>query len=182
MGVGKSTTAQQLAHDMGWNYVDLDAAVEKLNSSTINELTERFGLSTIRKLEAEALRGIADGQYQIIALGAGSLMNPESVDIIRRSGILVYLEAPEDTLLKRMVEDPAKDRPLLGALVADHRNNLNDPVAKAKVFERIKELLEQRLATYEKAEIEIKTEHKNIRAVAKELETTLNQKYFKASA
>ena len=182
MAVGKSTTAEQLAHDMGWNFVDLDAAVERINKSTINELTERFGLSTIRKLEAEALRGIALGKNQVIALGAGTLMNPTSEEIIRTSGILVYLRAKTETLLQRMVFDHSKERPLLGALVDDHRKSSQDESTEAKLTERIEELLEQRIPTYEKADIEIETEGKGIKAVAQEIEKKLAEKSFKASA
>jgi len=182
MAVGKSTTAEQLAHDMGWNFVDLDAAVERINKSTINELTERFGLSTIRKFEAEALRGIALGKNQVIALGAGTLMNPTSEEIIRTSGILVYLRAKTETLLQRMVFDHSKERPLLGALVDDHRKSSQDESTEAKLTERIEELLEQRIPTYEKADIEIETEGKGIKAVAQEIEKKLAEKSFKASA
>lgn len=182
MAVGKSTTAEQLAHDLGWNFVDLDAAVEKINKSTIIELTERFGLSTIRKLEAEALRGIAQNENQVIALGAGTLMNPASEEVIRDSGVLVYLRAETKTLLQRLVKDHSKERPLLGALVDDHRKSSQDESTETKLVERIEGLLEQRTPTYEKADLQIETENKDIRAVAREIEKCINEKSLKASA
>jgi shikimate kinase len=182
MGVGKSTTAQQLAHDLGLNFVDLDATVEKINKSSINELTERFGLSTLRKLEAEALRGTSESKNQVIALGAGTLMNPESEEIVRHSGISIYLEAPEETLLQRIVSDQSKKRPLIGLLIEDHRNDLNNQEAKAKAVERIRELLEQRIPTYKKADFEIETENKEIRVVCQEIEALINKDVAKASA
>jgi shikimate kinase len=182
MAVGKSTTSNQLAHDMGWNFVDLDAAVERMNKSTITDLTERFGLSTIRKLEAEVLRGIALGKNQVVALGAGTLMNPTSEEIVRESGILVYLRAETETLLQRMVNDHSKERPLLGALVDDHRKSSQDESTEAKLRERIEELLEQRIPTYEKADLEIETEGKDVKAVAQEIEKKLTEKSLKASA
>jgi len=182
MGVGKSTIARQLAHDLGWNDVDLDAAVERLNKSSIVALTERYGLSTLRKLEAEALRGITEAKNQVIALGAGTLLNPGSEDIVRRTGILIYLEAPEETLLHRIVSDQTKQRPLIGLLVNDHRKDINNQEAKAKVIERMKELLEQRIPTYKKADIEIKTENKEVRNISLELQSLIDKNYSKASA
>ena len=87
-------------------------------------------------------------------------MSSENADIVRRSGVIVYLEAPEETLLQRMVSDRTNRSPLIGYLVEDHRNNQSDMATKAKAIARIKDLLEQRLATYKIADIEIGTKIK----------------------
>jgi shikimate kinase len=171
MGVGKSTVARDLAKYLVWNFVDLDQEVETFAHRNINEITVNDGLEAVRKLEQKALENIADHKNQVIALGAGTLLSPENMKLVKSSGILIYLSAEISTLIKRLTEDLSKERPIFGQYVSAFQNH--EPHSQKILRDHISELLRERLPTYVKADFKIDTDEKSVRAITIETSTRL---------
>ena len=151
LAAGKSTVGQQLARALEMPFYDLDAHVEARLGKTIERILREEGEAFYRAVEAEILRELSLLPYAVVALGAGTLSNPASRDVIRKSGILIWLQATPETLWNRAVE---ADR--LARLYHPTVDLENLPSA-ATLRERLVHLLEAREPLYREADVTVET-------------------------
>lgn len=112
MGAGKSAVGKRLADKLRFNFFDLDKLIEQKFGMAVTLLFEEYGEDHFRKLERECLQMLANENKDFIcALGGGALMNGDCLNIIKNSGILVYLNVKESILISRL-KNKTK-RPLL---------------------------------------------------------------------
>ncbi len=111
MGAGKSTVGALVADRLEIPFVDTDAMVEEETAMRIPALWVVDGGVTFRRIEAAAVATVADGPGpRVVAAGGGAVLDPTSVDHMRRSGLVVWLEADPAELATRV---NAEGRPLL---------------------------------------------------------------------
>jgi len=77
----------------------------------ISEIFSTHSEDKFREAETEALRNLSPDQGTIIVTGGGIVLREENVDLLKRFGVVVWLEADEKTLFKRASR--TGDRPLL---------------------------------------------------------------------
>ena len=124
-GSGKSTLARTLAVRKGMPLVDLDAEIVKAAGKPIAEIFAASGEGAFRALEKEILRRVASGRGQVVALGGGALLDPESRALAESTGRVVLLECDEEELVRRV--SASRERPLLaGDAAARLRRLLSD--------------------------------------------------------
>jgi shikimate kinase len=111
MGAGKTSVGEALAKELGCAFLDLDGAIEKTSQMTVNEIFEARGEPYFRRLEKAALKGFAAAPSQVVATGGGIVLDPENVNLMRSTGIVVYLKVPFEDLWSRIQHKT--DRPLL---------------------------------------------------------------------
>jgi shikimate kinase len=111
MGSGKSSTGRALARKTGWPRFDTDESVSQGFGRDIAEIFSEFGEEKFRDAETEALRELSGVAPSIIVTGGGIVLRPENVELLRRLGTLVHLEADEETLFQRVSRRTT--RPLL---------------------------------------------------------------------
>ena len=121
-GSGKSTFGRRLAAEKDMPLVDLDDEIERRDGRKISEIFAQEGEVTFRRLEKEELRRVSGTPGQIVALGGGALLDPESRRIAEDTGRVVFLECPEQELLRRVASSQA--RPLLSGNAADRLRKL----------------------------------------------------------
>jgi shikimate kinase len=113
MGSGKSTIGPLLAAELGWNFVDLDAEIERRSGLTIPQIFTERGESAFRKEETAALVAALGHARTVIALGGGApetLANRLLLEQTPATAV-VYLAAPFATLAARCSAQPANLRP-----------------------------------------------------------------------
>ena len=110
-GSGKSTYGKILAEQKGMPFVDLDAEIERTKGRKISEIFATDGEKAFRNFEKEQLRSVAAKKGQVVALGGGALLDPESRHIAETTGRVIFIDCPEDELLRRVKLSAA--RPLL---------------------------------------------------------------------
>jgi shikimate kinase len=140
MGTGKTAVAKLLAEKTGMIYLSTDAMIEERENMPISGIFREKGEKYFRQKEKEVIAEAADGDNQVIDAGGGVVINDDNMEVLRRNGIIVCLWASEDVIYERIRH--YTHRPLL---------NVKDPVLK------IKELLAERRALYEKADHHIDT-------------------------
>ena len=113
MGAGKSAVGSCLEKRTGVIQFDTDAIVASKFGISIPEIFSKYGEERFRDAETEALRGIAVDQPAIIVTGGGIVLREENVDLLKRLGIVVWLDANEEILFERAVRKG--NRPLLEA-------------------------------------------------------------------
>ncbi|MGK5085649.1 shikimate kinase [Bdellovibrionota bacterium FG-1] len=147
MGSGKSSIGAILARKLGWEFVDTDHLIESEAGLSIPKIFQTYGEGFFRELERKIIFQVGGRLKTVIALGGGALMNPEALDIIEKSGLLIYLSATVETLHER-VRPRAANRPLFAGLDAE---------GQAK---KIQALLEARTPIYNRARIQVETDRK----------------------
>ena len=110
MGSGKTTVGRRLAEALGIEFHDTDAAVEEAAGCSIPELWERRGEDEFRRLEHEAVARVA-GRRAVVATGGGVVLREDNVAEMRRTGQVVWLDAPSEVLAQRV--GSGAGRPLL---------------------------------------------------------------------
>ena len=131
-GSGKTTVGRSLALALEMHFHDLDAEIEARSGQTVQELFASQGEAGFRVMErAELQRILLEQAGGVIALGGGTLLDPQNRALIEARGPVLLLSAPAEVLAARLQADP-RPRPLLaGDLTA-----------------RLAELLERRAAHY----------------------------------
>lgn len=107
-GSGKSTVARSLGNKLGKKVIDLDHYIELQSLMFIDEIFEKHGEKTFRKLETEALKNVID-EHAIIACGGGIILDKHNKKWM--NGPVFYLDARLETIKNRLKND--YQRPLL---------------------------------------------------------------------
>lgn len=159
-GSGKSTIGPLLANSLGYEFVDLDKAIEQAAGKSINRIFSEDGETSFRALELQSIEALASRQELVVSLGGGVLENDRCLDIIRTHGTLVYLKSSPEILALRLQHKT--DRPLMKA--DDGRR-----LMKEEILARITTMLGKREPRYLKADIVIVTDSKKIGVTVEEL-------------
>lgn len=154
MGTGKSSVGRALARRLNRKFIELDALIEKDAGKSIPEIFKHGGEIGFRELEIQTIKNIESEKNVVVACGGGVVLNKINIDRLKEGGVVIYLTAAPNIILKRTSRDPLA-RPLL---------NVEDPVS------RIKELLKFRKPLYQRAaDITINTTGLNIESVVREI-------------
>ncbi|MDQ4043383.1 MAG: shikimate kinase [Actinomycetota bacterium] len=116
MGSGKSTVGRIVAEELGWEFVDLDAAVAERAGLSIPEIFEYSGEPHFRNLERLALLDALDGPPErVVACGGGVVIDPRNRARLQEVPT-VFLWEDADVLYRR-TRGPG--RPLRGTSFED---------------------------------------------------------------
>lgn len=111
MGCGKSRKGKELASKLHWQFIDLDAEIERRVGMTINSYFEQHGEQAFRKLEAECLRQLSDTDNVVVATGGGVPCFENNMDWMNATGTTVYLKMSPEALVSRLAN--RQKRPLI---------------------------------------------------------------------
>jgi shikimate kinase len=111
MGAGKSSVGRCLHRRTGLALHDTDEIVAANFGMPISEIFPKFGEQRFRQAETEALRSLPTTEQPIIVTGGGIVLRNENVEILKRLGVIVWLDGDEETLFARVCRK--KNRPLL---------------------------------------------------------------------
>jgi shikimate kinase len=102
-GAGKSTIAKEMGLLLDIPVFDLDAIIAS-KYGNIERLIAREGESVFRDIERRSLEEllVQDQKDYILALGGGTILEPECLRVIRDNTVCVYLETPYDIVLERI--------------------------------------------------------------------------------
>lgn len=121
-GSGKSTFGRELAARKGMPFVDLDDEIERRDGRRIADIFAQDGEAAFREMERSELRRVSALPGQVVALGGGALLDSGSRRLAEETGRVVFIECPEDELIRRVARSQA--RPLLAGDAATRLRNL----------------------------------------------------------
>ena len=122
MGVGKTTIGRQLAKLLDYEFVDSDHEIEAKSGATVAWIFDVEGEAGFRQREAAMIDELTQRTRVVLATGGGAVISPTNREALKQRGIVVYLKANVNELLKRTAHD--KNRPLLQT--ADPKQKLNE--------------------------------------------------------
>lgn len=114
MGVGKSHWGVRLADRLGYSFVDLDEKISAAAAGrTVSEIFDQEGEEFFRQLESDTLQVIVhESPRFVMACGGGTPCFLNNLDLMRRSGLVIWLRADATELLPRLLGGK-ESRPLI---------------------------------------------------------------------
>lgn len=158
MASGKTLSSQELAKRLGRERVSTDEIITEREGRTIREIFAQSGEPYFRQLEKKLVEEISRRRDLVIDCGGGIVMNEESLNALKASGIVFFLEASPEAIYRRT--KGMKNRPLL---------NVDNPL------EKIKELLALRDPHYRKAHHVVDSNSDNIGKVVDDILNILSK-------
>ena len=155
IGSGKSTVGSLLADRLNYKYIDLDIVIEELTKIPLLEIFLKYGENYFRGIEKEVIQEIVNLNNAVISNGAGTLLDPENIYLIKRNGILIYLRCEPSEIWKRIKK--TSKAVLLHYPDEPGDLKLNDEDA----YLRIESILKIRETGYLMADIVIDTKNRN---------------------
>ena len=132
MGSGKTTIGQRVAHMLGLEFLDCDHELEARTGASIALIFDVEGEAGFRDRETRILEELTARRGILLATGGGVVLRQRNREILRRSGLVVYLSTSVAQQIKRLRRDCS--RPLIQT--SDRR-------------ERLMQLAEERNPLYE---------------------------------
>jgi len=111
MGSGKTTIGQRLAKKLNLEFLDNDHELQKQTGASVNLIFDLEGEEGFRKRETAMLRKLTARNGVLLATGGGTVLAQENRELLRNTGIVVYLRTTVNQQIKRLARD--KSRPLL---------------------------------------------------------------------
>jgi len=141
MGCGKSYIGQVLAQELGYDFVDLDAAIESAEGKKIIEIFDMKGEAEFRIIESAMLKKIFK-ENTVISTGGGTPCFADNLEWMKSNGLTVFLNPSIDIISERLKAEKSQ-RPLIAFVPDDELKN------------HIYKLYLQRLPYYEAADLSI---------------------------
>lgn len=99
---GKTTLGRTLAGHFGLPFIDTDSLI----APDCNLYYKEHGKEAFRKREADMIQTLKGAANTIIAVGAGAICNPHSVQTLKALGPLFYLYVDKEELRHRLKLTP----------------------------------------------------------------------------
>ncbi len=139
MGVGKTTIGKRLAKKLDKVFFDSDKEIEKKTGATINLIFDLEGESGFRSRECKTIDELLLQNGIVLATGGGAILTKRNRDMLSQRGIVIYLTASPELLMKRTSYD--NNRPLLDTndrlgkirSILEERDPLYNEIADIKV-------------------------------------------------
>jgi shikimate kinase len=112
IGSGKTTLGELVARGLGWEFDDLDPAMEAMVGKDFRTIVAEDGWLGFRQWEYRLCKRFAQMDRTVIALGGGTVRYEWNRDVLRGTGVNVLLTADLDELVARV---RGHDRPRVNA-------------------------------------------------------------------
>ena len=110
-GAGKSTVAKYLSKELNKTWIDTDQVIEKQTGRQISEIFLTDGEEYFRRLEKEVVLKTLDEEDSVIALGGGSVLDPDVEQRLQDFSEVIFLDVSISNAAPRVGFN--KERPLL---------------------------------------------------------------------
>jgi shikimate kinase len=143
MGSGKTTLGKKAASLLELNFIDLDDYIQTKEQKSVNAIFDEQGETSFRKIEAKCLEEVLKTtETTLISLGGGTICFENNLTLIKKSGLLIYLELSPQDLATRLIEEK-------------HQRPLLKNVSESDLKKIIEYKLEQRKKFYHQAHITV---------------------------
>ncbi len=115
MGTGKTVVGKNLANklDKDYKFIETDEIIEEMAGKSIPEIFKEDGEIRFRELEIAACKKVSQLKNVIVSCGGGVDLNKINIDYIKQDFHIVLLIATPEEILKRIMKEGEKKRPLL---------------------------------------------------------------------
>lgn len=156
-GTGKSSVGKRLARTLKVPFYDTDGLVEIAAGRSIGEMVAENGWACFRKIEKKIVQEVAVRKRGVVASGGGAVMDEENAGILKRNGIVIWLDADVETIIQRICVD-------------SQNRNKRPPLTGDDLYRETVDLLKKRSPVYRRlADFSVNTAGKRINEVVDEI-------------
>jgi len=153
MGTGKTSVGLELSKTLGYEFIDTDVLIEEREGMPISLIFKKKGEDYFRKVEQNTVEEVSKMDKAVIATGGGVINNSTNVKNLGKGGVLIWLRADPEIILRRVMLEGGK-RPLL---------DVEEPLRE------INKLLAERAGLYQQADASVDTNYITPREAAHEI-------------
>lgn len=98
MGSGKTTIGKTLSQKLNKEFIDMDELIVTQNNMSISDMfkiSEEF----FRDKETQCTLSIENVRNCVISTGGGIIKRKENIDLLKKNGIIIYLNRPLDNIV-----------------------------------------------------------------------------------
>jgi len=160
-GSGKTSCGKALSKLYNWDYLDTDEKLITTYNKSISAIFKDLGEKKFRFQELKVIERLTDLDNLIISTGGGLPEISEAMNIMNKSGVIIWLKCNPEETKGRLLKTNKDHRPLL------FNSNIN-------LLENITKQAKKRHRLYSQASLHIDTSNKTISEVALEIYNKLN--------
>lgn len=135
---GKSTVGKILSTKLKIAFCDTDLLVEKKMAMPIRDIVALHGWDYFRIKEKETIKTLTKKKSAIIATGGGVVLDQENVNLLKQTGVIIWLNAPVRDIIDRLNKDAQSKA-------------IRPQFTTGNIAEETAEVMKQRLPLYEGA-------------------------------
>lgn len=158
MGTGKTVVGRALAERLGWEFVDVDAAIEQDAGMPVADIFAQLGEAGFRDRETQAIKKLSALDHKVLSCGGGAVLRAENMGLLEQAGVIVCLTAAPEIIFTRLKGNTT--RPLL---------QVPDPQAK------IRDMLAERAPFYRRCSVTVATDNLTPAQIADEVRRMLER-------
>lgn len=161
-GSGKTVVGRFLSQKLNMKHKDTDDIIVLNSKKTIPYIFNEYGEKYFRDLESKVIDDLSSKTGLIISTGGGVILNKDNIYLLKKKGILFFLRANIDTLVKNIELSFQTHRPLL-----DNNRELED---------NIRNIYKKREKLYTSgADYIVKVDNKSVEEIGEEIIYILNK-------
>ena|GEM_PF-84938 len=105
---GKTRLGRDIATQLNRPFFDIDQEIEHMMNKKIDQFVKEKGWPAFRNLEKRVTQRLAKEKNVIISTGGGTLMDPQNAKILKKTGLVIFLNASLPLLKKRLQKSYAR--------------------------------------------------------------------------
>ncbi len=102
---GKTTIGRLLSQKLARPFIDTDQQVEKKCGQPIAQIVAESGWDGFRDAEKKILKQVCASENQVVATGGGIILDPANIALMKKTGVVIWLQADLQTIESRLAED-----------------------------------------------------------------------------
>jgi len=163
---GKTLAGLMLAQRLHLEFLDMDEMLEAKAGQPIRQIVAQQGWGQFRLLERDLLAELICRKDVVISTGGGAILHQEIWNLLRQTGLVVWLTADIDTICRRLAED---------ANTASQRPSLTN----ADIYLEVAQVLAEREPLYKKgSHLTVDTSYKTTGEIVHIIELALGDDEF----
>lgn len=163
---GKTLVGLMLAEHLGLDFIDMDELLEARAGKPIRQIVAQEGWGQFRLLERDLLAELICRKDVVLSTGGGAILHQGVWNLLRQTGLTVWLTADIDTICHRLAEDEKS---------ANQRPTLTD----SDIYAEVAQVLAEREPLYEKgSQLTVDTSNKTAGEIVQLIENALGDDEF----
>lgn len=99
---GKSAVGKKLARALGYNFIEIDALIEKRHHKRLQTIVDELGEKGFMRLEEKAILTLGKMQNTVISPGESIIYSPRAMKHLRKISKVIHLAVSFETIKKRV--------------------------------------------------------------------------------
>ena len=106
---GKTTVGKMLAARLNIDFLDMDAVIVEEEGCSIQKMVADHDWEYFREKERGLLKKLTGQDQLVVSTGGGAIMHQDLWDDLKKTGLVVCLQADLDTIRERLAVDAATE-------------------------------------------------------------------------